>query len=114
MSLASPPPRSYLRGALIDADLDLPALGSALWRNRFKILRPTIVVALLTFLVVIMIPSKYQSEARVLVIGRDNIYLRPDADKDLIDRNVIDQEAVVSQAQLVLSRDLAKEVIAKL
>jgi uncharacterized protein involved in exopolysaccharide biosynthesis len=99
---------------LIDADLDLPALGSALWRNRFKILRPTIVVALLTFLVVIMIPSKYQSEARVLVIGRDNIYLRPDADKDLIDRNVIDQEAVVSQAQLVLSRDLAKEVIAKL
>jgi len=83
----------------------LPALGSALWRNRFKILRPTIVVALLTFLVVIMIPSKYQSEARVLVIGRDNIYLRPDADKDLIDRNVIDQEAVVSQAQLVLSRD---------
>ena len=114
MSLASPPPRSYLRGALIDADLDLPALGCALWRNRFKILRPTIVVALLTFLVVIMIPSKYQSEARVLVIGRDNIYLRPDADKDLIDRNVIDQEAVVSQAQLVLSRDLAKEVIAKL
>jgi len=114
MSLASASPRSYLRGALIDADLDLPTLGSALWRNRGKILRPTIVVALLAFIVVIMIPSKYQSEARVLVIGRDNIYLRPDADKDLIDRNVVDQEAVVSQAQLVLSRDLAKEVIAKL
>ena len=114
MSLASVPPRSSGRGALIDADLDLSALGAALWRNRLKILRPTIVVAILAFVAVMMIPSKYQSEARVLVIGRDNIYLRPDADKDLIDRNVVDQEAVVSQAQLVLSRDLAKEVITKL
>jgi hypothetical protein len=64
--------------------------------------------------VVLMIPPKYQSEARVLVIGRDNIYLRPDADKDIIDRGVVDQEAVTSQAQLILSRDLASEVIAKL
>jgi len=114
MSLASVPPRSSGRGALIDADLDLSALGAALWRNRLKILRPTIVVAILAFVVVMMIPAKYQSEARVLLIGLDNIYLRPDADKDLIDRNVVDQEAVVSQTQLVLSRDLAKEVIAKL
>ena len=50
----------------------------------------------------------------MLVIGRDNIYLRPDADKDIIDRGVVDQEAVTSQAQLILSRDLASEVIAKL
>ncbi len=47
-------------------------------------------------------------------MGRDNIYLRPDADKDIMDRNVVDQEAVTSQAQLILSRDLAKQVIAKL
>ena len=78
------------------------------------ILRPTIIVALLTLGVVLMIPPKYQSEARVLVIGRDNVYLRPDADKDVIDRGVVDQEAVTSQAQLILSRDLASEVIAKL
>jgi uncharacterized protein involved in exopolysaccharide biosynthesis len=114
MNLAPPTPQAYLRSAFSDADLDLPALGAALWRDRFKILRPTIIVALLAFLVVFMIPSKYQAESRVLITSRDNIYLRPDADKDLIDRNVVDQEAVVSQAQLVLSRDLAKEVIAKL
>jgi uncharacterized protein involved in exopolysaccharide biosynthesis len=61
-----------------------------------------------------LIPPKYQSESRVLVIGRDNVFLRPDADKDVVDRGVVDPEAVTSQAQLILSRDLASEVIAKL
>src|ERR1700728_228692 len=60
-----------------------------------------------------VIAPKYQSESRVIVEGRDNIFLRPDADKDTMDRTV-DQEAVTSQAQLILSRDLANEVIAKL
>jgi polysaccharide biosynthesis transport protein len=114
MSLASSPSRPSLRGQFVDADFDLASLGATLWRKRYTILRPTIIVALLTFGVVLMIPPKYQSEARVLVVGRDNVYLRPDADKDIIDRGVVDQEAVTSQAQLILSRDLASEVIAKL
>ena len=114
MSLASSPPRPSMRGHFIDADLDLSSLGEALWRKRYAILRPTIVVALFTFAVVTVIPPKYQSEARVLVVGRDNVFLRPDADKDVIDRGIVDQETVVSQTQLILSRDLASEVIAKL
>jgi polysaccharide biosynthesis transport protein len=114
MSLASSPPRPSLRGQFIDADVDLASLGAALWRKRYAILRPTIIVALFTFAVVTVIPPKYQSEARVLVVGRDNVFLRPDADKDVIDRGNVDPEAVVSQAQLILSRDLASEVIAKL
>jgi len=40
--------------------------------------------------------------------------LRPDADKDITDRAAVDQEAVTSQAQIILSRDLAREVIEKL
>jgi polysaccharide biosynthesis transport protein len=111
MSLASSPSRPSPRG---DADFDLAGLGATLWQKRYTILRPTVIVALLTLGVVLMIPPKYQSEARVLVVGRDNVYLRPDADKDLIDRAVVDQEAVTSQAQLILSRDPASEVIAKL
>jgi tyrosine-protein kinase Etk/Wzc len=114
MSLASSPSRPTPRGQFVDADFDLAGLGATLWQKRYTILRPTIIVALLTLGVVLMIPPKFQSEARVLVIGRDNIYLRPDADKDIIDRGVVDQEAVTSQAQLILSRDLASEVIAKL
>jgi polysaccharide biosynthesis transport protein len=108
MSVASP------RGLFTDAEFDLPALGTALWRSKWKILRPTLLIALITLGVVQVIPAKYQSEARLLVEGRDNVFLRPDADKDVIDRNAVDEVAVTSQAQLVLSRDLAQDVITKL
>ena len=114
MSVASQSHRPSLRGQFIDADFDMPALGAALWRNKWKILRPTILIALATLAVVMVIPPKYLSESRVLVVGRDNIYLRPDADKDIVDRSVVDPEAVTSQVQLILSRDLASEVIDKL
>ena len=114
MSMASQSIRPSSRGPLIDADLDLAALGAALWRKRYKILQPTILVALVTFAVVTVIPPKYQSEARVLIVGRDNVFLRPDADKDIIDRGIVDPEAVTSQAQLVLSREVANQVIDEL
>jgi polysaccharide biosynthesis transport protein len=114
MSLASPSQRASLRGQFIDADLDFASLGAALWRARYTILRPTLIVALLAFGVVMMIPPKYQSEARVLIVGRDNVFLRPDADKDVIDRGTIDQDTMTSQAQLMMSREVANDVIARL
>ena len=99
---------------MMDADFDPSQLGAALWRNKGKILRPTIAVALITFAVVMLIPPKYLGESRVLVVGRDNAFLRPDVDRDTGDRGTVDLEAVTSQAQLILSRDLATEVINKL
>src|SRR5271170_3315166 len=102
------------RGSAADAELDLPALGAALWRKKWRILSPAILVGMLTLVAVQMITPRYQSESRVFIEGRDNIYLRPDADKDITDRNTVDQEAVTSQAQIILSRDLAREVINKL
>jgi polysaccharide biosynthesis transport protein len=111
MSFASQGARSG--GQYTDSELDLSGLGSALWRKKWLILGPTILIGLLTLIVVQVITPRYQSESRVIVEGRDNVYLRPDADKDTMDRTV-DQEAVTSQAQLILSRDLANEVINKL
>lgn len=107
-SQPGPPPRAG------DAEFDFPALGAALWRSKWKILRPTLLVALVTLGVVQVIPSKFLSESRILIESRDNVFLRPDVDKDLVDRNTIDDETVTSQVQLVLSRDLARDVIAKL
>jgi polysaccharide biosynthesis transport protein len=114
MSLASSASKPSLKGQFVDADFDFASLGAALWRARYKILRPTVIVALLTLGVVMMIPPKYQSEARVLIVGRDNVFLRPDADKNINDPGTIDQDMITSQAQLILSRDIATEVIAKL
>ena len=74
---------------------------------------PTILVALITLIVVQVITPRYQSESRVFIEGRDNVYLRPDVDRNTAERTV-DQEAVTSQAQIILSRDLAREVINKL
>ena len=114
MSETSQSPRRPGAGPFDDAELDFPALGAALWRNKWKILVPTLLVALATLVIVQIIPPKYQSESRVLIEGQDNVFLRPDADKDLVDRNTVDEETVTSQVQLVLSRDLARDVIAKL
>jgi succinoglycan biosynthesis transport protein ExoP len=94
-------------------DLDMPALGAALWRKRWQIIVPTLLTAPGAFIVVQLIAPKYFSEARILVESRSNVYLRPDADKITIDPT-IDAEAVASQAQIILSRDLALEVIKKL
>ena len=112
MSVASPSTR--ISGQFNDAELDLSALGTTLWRKKWKIVLPPLLVGLVTLAAVQVITPKYLAEARIIVESRDNIYLRPDVDKDLIDRNVVDQEAVTSHAQLILSREVANQVIAKL
>jgi polysaccharide biosynthesis transport protein len=114
MSVASQAGRPPAAGPSVDAQFDFPALGAALWRSKWKILRPTVLVALATLAAVQLITPKYLSESRVLLEGRDNIFLRPEADKDLMDRTTVDEETVTSQVQLVLSPDLARAVIAKL
>jgi polysaccharide biosynthesis transport protein len=118
MSVASSSARISSDGNLSDnntsdRDLDLPALGAALWRKRWQIIVPTLLTALGAFIVVQLITPKYFSEARILIESRSNVYLRPDADKITTDPT-IDAEAVASQAQIILSRDLALEVINKL
>lgn len=83
MSMASQSLRPGGGNQFGDAESDLPALGAALWRNKWQIVRPTVLAALIAIAVVEMIVPKYLSEARVLIEGRDNVFLRPNADKDL-------------------------------
>ncbi|MBN8966092.1 MAG: lipopolysaccharide biosynthesis protein [Rhizobiales bacterium] len=83
----------------------------AIWRKKLLILGLTFLVGAAAFAAVSYLTPRYKSEARVLVEGRENIFLRPEAEKTAIDRTPVDQETVTSQVQLVLSRDLAREVI---
>ena len=96
------------------AEIDLGALGRALWRKKFLIVGLTLLTAALAFGAVSLITPRYKSEARVLIETRENIFLRPDAEKSLERSATVDQEAVTSQVQLILSRDLAREIIKKL
>lgn len=94
-----------------DGEMNLGSVARAIWRNKRSIIGPTLIMAAAAFIGVNLITPRYKSEARVLVEGRENIFLRPEADKSLTDRGTIDVETVTSQVQLILSRDLAREVI---
>lgn len=93
-------------------DLDLRALGQALLAKRSLIIVPTVLVAVLSIASVNMITPRYKSEARILVDGRENVFLRPNGERNE-ERTALDAEAVTSQVQLLLSRDLAREIIKK-
>jgi succinoglycan biosynthesis transport protein ExoP len=95
-------------------EIDLGGLGRALWRRKFLIAGLTLVAAAIAFAAVNFITPRYKSEARVLIETRENIFFRPDAEKTIERGTTVDQEAVTSQVQLILSRDLAREVIKKL
>ena len=98
--------------ARVADELDLSAVGRALRAKKLWVIGPTILVAALTFAAVNLVTPRYKSEARILIEGRENVFLRPEAER-LGDREraMVDQEAVASQVQLVLSRDLARRVI---
>ncbi|KAB2872652.1 MAG: GumC family protein, partial [Pseudorhodoplanes sp.] len=98
------------------SDLDLRLLGLALWQKKWKVLVPTFAVAVLTVAVVNIITPRYESEARLLVEGRENVFLRPGNERVSTDdtRAAIDAEAITSQAQVLQSRDIALKVIKEL
>lgn len=102
-----------LLGGRVADELELRALGRSLWYRRWHILAPAIIMALLTFIAVNTLSPRYRSEARILIEGRENIFLRPEADKTF-DRSLVDEEAIASQVQVILSRDLARQVIRQL
>src|ERR1700761_9024570 len=97
----------------IAGDLDLRALSQVLKRKRGWILVPTVLAAVLSMAAVNMVTPRYKSEARILIDGRENIFLRPNGERNDEQRAGLDAEAVTSQVQLLLSRDLAREIIKK-
>ncbi|MEX2036592.1 MAG: exopolysaccharide transport family protein [Xanthobacteraceae bacterium] len=100
--------------APLDDEVNLGTIGRALWHNKRSIIGPALIMAAAAFIGVNSMTPRYKSEARVLVESRENIFLRPEAEKALTDRSGVDQETVTSQVQLVLSRDLARAVIKQL
>src|SRR5471032_1748947 len=112
-AVSRPAPATYKPAAAPESgDLDLRALGQALVRKRGWIIVPTVLAAVLSITAVNLVTPRYKSEARILIDGRENVFLRPSGERNE-ERNALDPEAVTSQVQLLLSRDLAREIIRK-
>lgn len=109
---ARPAPVVAKQAQLESGDIDLHALGAALARKRGWIIVPTVLALVASLAVVNLVTPRYKSESRILIDGRENVFLRPSSDRSE-ERQALDAEAVTSQVQLVLSRDLAREIIKK-
>ena len=93
-------------------DLDLRSLGQALVRKRGWIILPAALALVLSVTAVNLVAPRYKSEVRILIDGRENVFLRPSGERNE-ERTSLDAEAVTSQVQLLQSRDLAREIIKK-
>ncbi len=110
---AMPAPIAVKQSSVESGDIDLHALGGALARKRRWIIVPTVLALVGSVAIVNLITPRYKSESRILIDGRENVFLRPSSDRSTEERQALDPEAVTSQVQLVLSRDLAREIIKK-
>ncbi len=100
---ASPPP--------VDGML-LTGLVSALWRAKLWIILPVIVVMALVVLWLSSATPLYRSTAKLLVENQETAFTQPAA--SAAERMLLDQEAIKSQVQLILSADLSRYVIQEL
>lgn len=105
---------SYSDRAAPQDDIDIAALGSALWRSRYRILAITLTAGVLGYVFLSSLTPKFSGESRVLIEHEESAFTRPEVARDETRQVLLDQEAVESQVQVLLSRDLSSEVARKL
>lgn len=99
---------------IVNGEPDMRGLGLALWQKKNVIIGCTLIAAIGALVIVNSITPRYRSEARLLLEVRESVFMRAEADRNGGDRSTnLDPDAVASQIQVVLSRDLAREVIKK-
>jgi polysaccharide biosynthesis transport protein len=111
MSVAAP-----LAGAAEPIRVDtanLAQVGRAL-RIRWRwIVLPTVAAFVASFAFVNIVTPRYTAEAKLLLESRDSFYTRPGQDR-MEQQPLIDEQAVASQVQVAMSRDLAREAVKRL
>ncbi|WP_457104654.1 GumC family protein [Methylobacterium sp. P5_C11] len=93
--------------------LSLAQLPRILRRSIGWIVGPTLVVALGATVFVNVVSPRYTGEAKILLESRDPAFART-AQERTDQLAPIDEQAVASQVQVVMSRDLAREAIRRL
>lgn len=90
-------------------DIDVAALWNAIWSRKLFITAAVLAVGAATFVVLSTLTPQFSSEARILIENDESAFTRPTQGQRT--SVPIDPEAVASQVQVLLSRDLALEVI---
>ncbi|MGL4728806.1 MAG: GumC family protein [Bosea sp. (in: a-proteobacteria)] len=102
------------RGAGSSGDmLDLRALFRAVGRRKAWIILPTLLALAGSIFAVNSITPRFTGEARLLLESRDGVFTRPGGERDQ-GSQAIDQEAVTSQVQLIMSRDLGRDAVKRI
>jgi len=104
------PPSRYAK----PEDIDVAALGRALWRAKTWIISLAILAGLVTFVGLSMVRPLYTSEARILIENDVSPFTRTATDQGRDQLQVLDEQAVQSQVQVITSRDLVLEVVRSL
>ena len=97
------------------SEADLPAIGRSLWKKKALILGPTLLAAVIALFITGSMTPMYRSNTQVLVESNDTVYTRPGPEATgPAEKQAVDELAVQRQVQLLLSRDLAREVVNRL
>jgi uncharacterized protein involved in exopolysaccharide biosynthesis len=92
--------------------VNLAQIWRALSMRARWIIVPTLVAFLGSLIFVSIVPPRYTGETKVLLESRENFYTRPGQERG--EQPQIDEQAVASQVQVVLSRDLARAAVKRL
>jgi uncharacterized protein involved in exopolysaccharide biosynthesis len=92
-------------------EIDLVALFREVGRRKWLVLLATVGVLALSTIAVNIIKPRYTAETRVFLENRDTEYTRIGREGARGNDPLIDQDAVLSQVQLVQSRDIARAMI---
>ncbi|MBM3607763.1 MAG: hypothetical protein FJX29_04795 [Alphaproteobacteria bacterium] len=96
-----------------DGELDLPGIGRSIGRRKKLIFLTTVFAFAASLAFVILVKPRYTGEAKVLVENQESYFTRPASGQAAPD-SAPDSEAVASQVQVIMSRDLAREAIRRL
>jgi succinoglycan biosynthesis transport protein ExoP len=94
-------------------EADIPQVLGFIARRWRWIVIPSLVAFILAAVSVTLLRPRYTAEAKILLESRDNYFTRVTGDAGGTPPN-FDSEAVQSQVQLIMSRDLAREAIRQL
>ena len=103
-----------MHGQAGSGSLELAGISHALARRKVWIIGTTLACLLASTAFVSLVKSRYTAEAKVLIENQEGYFTRPEKAGVSDPSTGPDPEAVLSQVQLMQSRDLARNVIREL